>query len=78
MGVFEFVALGLMLVILGYQVYVSQKVAVVLASPFIKVLGEKEGELIVLRQTVEAARQIITQLQAQARAPEKVVELPRE
>ena len=67
MGTFEFVVLGLLLLNLGYLLYESQKAPAILAAPFVRVLGEKEGELIVLRETVAAARQIIAQLQVKVR-----------
>lgn len=70
-GVFEFVVVGLLLVNLWYALYASRKAPVILSAPFVLALGQKEGELIVLRQTVEAARQIIAQLQAQVKAQEE-------
>jgi hypothetical protein len=73
MGAFEAVVVGLFLVNLGVSAYLLRRVLAPAVMPFVKALGEKEGELIVLRETVGAARQIIAQLQAQVKAASEKV-----
>ena len=67
MDVTDFVVIGLLLVNLGFLLYAGLRAQAGFAVSLVRVLGEKEGELIVLRQTVEAARQVIARLQAKVR-----------
>lgn len=65
MSLFEVVVLSLLVANLGVTFYVAWRAPQVLSRPFIQALGEKEGELLLLRATVQAAQQRFAQLEAE-------------
>lgn len=64
----DYVVLGIVAVNLFVTAYVAWRAPQVLAAPFVRALGEKEGELIVLRLAVQQAQAFIQQSQAAAGA----------
>lgn len=78
---FEYVVLGVVVANLFVTAYVAWRAPQVLSGPFIQALGQKEGELLLLRATVQAAQQEMARLRqvvdgaadaARERQPEKV------